>query len=139
MVHFIGSKSIHTVIPDFFSQAVAIVAYQMGYQKAIKPIIDPINSSRLVVTQALNKYGIEYVIGKGYYVFINVTNVLHANSFSSTEELAIKLTSQFGLAIVPGEHFSCFGNGWIRFTYAMPPETTRQAIELLVNSLVQLG
>ncbi|MEW6577943.1 MAG: hypothetical protein AB1435_01990 [Chloroflexota bacterium] len=33
-----------------------------------------------------------------------------------------------GVAVVPGAAFSDEGDGWIRFSYALPPEITQGAV-----------
>ena len=48
-----------------------------------------------------------------------------ADSFALLEYLA----SEFGVAVVPGVAFSDEGNEWVRFSYALPPEVTRGALE----------
>ena len=49
------------------------------------------------------------------------------------------LAERFGLAVVPGVYFSDYGSRWIRFSYALPPETTRRAAARLWEALGQVG
>ena len=37
--------------------------------------------------------------------------------------------AEHGVAVVPGRAFSLEGNEWVRFSYALPPEVTRGALD----------
>jgi aspartate/methionine/tyrosine aminotransferase len=45
-IDFIASRASHNVIPDFYSQAVAMAAFVIGFAKAARTIIEPTNNSR---------------------------------------------------------------------------------------------
>jgi aspartate/methionine/tyrosine aminotransferase len=47
-----------------------------------------------------------------------------ADSFALIEYLA----AEYGVAVVPGGAFSEEGDRWIRFSYALPPDVTAQAL-----------
>ena len=47
-VKFIQNRASHGVIPSFHSQAVAMAAYEMGFDKAAATIVEPTNASRKV-------------------------------------------------------------------------------------------
>ena len=51
VIKFITARSSHTVIPSFFSLAVAMAAYEMGFDEAAKTIIEPTNASRVVLRE----------------------------------------------------------------------------------------
>lgn len=135
VVDFITSHASHGVIPSFYSQAVAIVAYEMGYAEAAKPIIEPTNQSRQVLNQFLAENGHEYIMGDGYYGFINLEKWVKAKGLEDTTGLGAILAEQFGIAIVPGPFFSPAANNWIRFSYALPPERTAAAAQRLQEAL----
>src|SRR5690606_28182351 len=135
VVDFITSHASHGVIPSFYSQAVAIVAYAMGYAEAAKPIIEPTNQSRQVLNQFLAENGHEYIMGDGYYGFINLEKWVKAKGLEDTTGLGAILAEQFGIAIVPGPFFSPAANNWIRFSYALPPERTAAAAQRLQEAL----
>jgi aspartate/methionine/tyrosine aminotransferase len=53
VIKFISSQASHGVIPDFFSQAVAITAYEMGFGEACESIVRPTAESRVVLRRFL--------------------------------------------------------------------------------------
>lgn len=135
VVRFIVARASHTVIPDFYSQAVAMAAYEHGYERAAATIIEPTNASREILKTYLDENGFTYIIGKGYYAFIDVGPWLEKRGWEDSEPLGQYLAEEHGLAVVPGVYFSQYGGAWIRFSYATPPERTRGAAERLVAGL----
>ncbi|MEO0562475.1 MAG: pyridoxal phosphate-dependent aminotransferase, partial [Chloroflexota bacterium] len=139
IVKFISSKASHGVIPSFFAQAVAIAAYEQGFGEAAKPIIEACSQSRAVLKDRLEKSGQNFVIGDGYYAFIDVEKYVKAGGYADTHELLTFLGENYGVVVVPGVYFSDAGKYWVRFSYALPPETTGKAFDRLfegLNSLV---
>ncbi|MGB9672671.1 MAG: pyridoxal phosphate-dependent aminotransferase [Anaerolineales bacterium] len=135
---YIISRASHSVMPSFFSLAVAMAAYKMGYDKATKPIVEPTNASRLVLKKFLDEHNFTYILGKGYYAFIHVGNWLKKKGWADTEPMGQYFAEEFGVAIVPGAFFSPYGGEWIRFSYATPVERTLGALERLVEGLKSL-
>lgn len=135
VVQWIVSRASHGVIPSFYSLAVAIAAYEMGYQQAVRSIVEPTNVSRLLLKEFLDRHGFRYIMGKGYYAFIEVSKWLERRGWADTEPLGQYLAEQHGLAVVPGVYFSVYGGKWIRFSYATPPERTIGAAERLLEGL----
>ncbi len=121
VISFIVARASHTVMPTYYSLAVAMSAYEMGYGKAARSIIEPTNQSRVVLKGLLAESGLEHIIGKGYYTFMNVGEYIHAKGWADSEPLGQYLAENFGVAVVPGSFFSPFGDDWIRFSYATPP------------------
>ena len=138
VVKFIQGRASHAVIPSFHSQAVAIAAYRMGFDRAAAGIVEPTNASRKVVEAFLEKRGIRHILGKGYYAFLDMSPWLERANLGDTSELGSILAERFGLAVVPGVFFSEFGANWIRFSYALPPETTAGALDRLWHALSSL-
>jgi aspartate/methionine/tyrosine aminotransferase len=138
VVKFISSRASHGVIPSFHSQAVAITAYRMGYDRAAATIIEPTNRSRQVLQRFLEERGIRHIIGKGYYAFMDVGPWLDKAGLADSAELGTILGESFGLAVVPGVYFSRFGARWIRFSYALDPDHTRAAADCLWGALSSL-
>lgn len=138
VIKFIVARASHTVMPTFYSLAVAMAAYEIGYSDASKTIVEPTNASRKVLKPLLEKNGFQHIIGKGYYAFINVGEYLQAKGWADSEPLGQYLAENYGVAIVPGAYFSPFGNDWIRFSYATPAERTAGAFERLVDGLNSL-
>ncbi len=138
IIRFLTVWSTHTIVPTFFSMAVAMAAYEMGMKKASAPLIEPINTSRKILKAFLEQHDFEYILGKGYYAFINVSRWLHARGWREAAPLAKTLAEDHGIAVVPGEFFSPYGREWIRFSYALPPEKTRLAAIRLLDALTSL-
>jgi aspartate/methionine/tyrosine aminotransferase len=138
VVKFTVARASHSVMPSFFSLAVAIAAYEMGYAEASRSIVEPTNASRVVLKGLLEKSGMQHIIGKGYYAFINVGEFIKARGWTDSEPLGQYLAENFGVAIVPGAFFSPFGGDWIRFSYATPVERTQGAFERLLAGLESL-
>ncbi|MCU0304476.1 MAG: pyridoxal phosphate-dependent aminotransferase [Thermoanaerobaculales bacterium] len=137
-VKLIQSRASHAVIPSFHSQAVAIAAYRMGFDRAAASIVSPTNASRAVVADFVAERGIRAILGKGYYAFLDVGPWIDRAGLADGAALGAVLAERFGIAVVPGVYFSEFGARWIRFSYALPPEVTRAAVERLWRGLSSL-
>jgi aspartate/methionine/tyrosine aminotransferase len=135
VVAHITSQSSHGVIPSFYAQAVAIAAYEMGFEKAAKTIIEPTSQSRKVLRKALTQKGIPFIMGDGYYAFIDCTRYIEAGGLMDSEELLQHLGENYGVVIVPGVYFSQAGKDWVRFSYALPPAITEKAIYRMFEGL----
>jgi aspartate aminotransferase len=135
VIKFIVARSSHSVIPPFYSLAVAMAAYEMGFAEAAKTIIEPTNASRAALKTLLLRNEFEHIIGKGYYAFIKVGEFLQAKGWADSEPLGQYLAENHGVAIVPGAFFSPFGNEWVRFSYATPAEKTEGAFKRLLEGL----
>ncbi|MEO8357461.1 MAG: pyridoxal phosphate-dependent aminotransferase [Chloroflexota bacterium] len=138
VIKFITARASHGVIPSFYSLAVAMAAYEMGFAQAASTIIEPTNASRIVLKQLLEQNGFQHIIGKGYYAFINVADFIQAKGWNNSEPLGQYLAENHGIAVVPGAFFSPFGNDWIRFSYATPAEKTEGAFKRLLEGLESL-
>jgi aspartate/methionine/tyrosine aminotransferase len=138
VVKMIVARSSHTVIPSFFSLAVAMAAYEKGLQEAAAPIIGPCRESRAWLRTYLKEQGLTHIIGQGYYAFIKVADALQAKGWTDTDPMGQYLAENNGVAIVPGAFFSPYGGDWIRFSYATPVERTKGAAERLVSALNDL-
>jgi aspartate aminotransferase len=138
VIKFIVARASHTVMPSFYSIAVAMAAYEIGFREAAKTIIEPTNASRVVLKKLLAESGMQHIIGKGYYAFMNVGEFIKAKGWADSEPLGQYLAENHGVAIVPGAFFSPFGNDWIRFSYATPAERTEGAFKRLVEGLNSL-
>jgi aspartate aminotransferase len=138
VVKFTVARASHTVMPTFYSLAVAMAAYEIGYAEASRTIVQPTNASRKALKPLLEQTGMQHIIGKGYYAFINVGEYLRAKGWADSEPLGQYLAENYGVAIVPGAFFSPFGNDWIRFSYATPVERTTGAFSRLMDGLNSL-
>jgi aspartate aminotransferase len=138
VVKTIVAQASHTVIPSFFSLAVAMAAYEKGFQAASAPIAEPCRASRAWLRGFLKEQGLTHIIGQGYYAFIKVADALKAKGWADSEPMGQHLAEEHGVAVVPGAFFSPYGGEWIRFSYATPPERTQGAAERLVAALKSL-
>jgi aspartate aminotransferase len=138
VIKFITARASHTVIPSFFSLAVAMAAYEIGFAEAAKSIIEPTNASRVALKKLLGESNLQHIIGKGYYAFINVGEFVKAKGWNDTEPLGQYLAENYGVAVVPGAFFSPFGGEWVRFSYATPAERTEGAFGRLMEGLNSL-
>ena len=139
VIDFIQARASHGVIPSFYSQAVAMAAYKMGFMKAARTIIEPTNASRIVLKEKLDEAGWRYILGKGYYAFIDVGEWMRKKGITDGADMGEYLARDWGVAVVPGIYFSQFGNDWIRFSYATPVEKTLGAFERLDAALKAIG
>jgi len=135
---FLTSQASHAVIPSFYSQAVAIAAYEIGFEKAAASIIEPTRQSRALLRDALIEKNVRHIMGDGYYAFIDCAPYLHAGGLTDSEQLLTYLGENYGIAVVPGIYFSQAGADWIRFSYATPPHITQNAIMRLFEGLDSL-
>jgi aspartate aminotransferase len=135
VVKYISAQASHSVIPSYFSMAVAMAAYEMGYEKASRSITEPTNASRQVLRRFVKDHELTAIIGQGYYAFINVEKWLGKKGWADSEPLGQYLAEEHGVAIVPGAFFSPYGGQWIRFSYATPPAKTLGAAERLLEGL----
>jgi aspartate aminotransferase len=135
VVKFTVARASHSVMPTYYSLAVAMAAYEMGYSQACRSIVDPTNASRIVLKDFLDKKGFTAILGKGYYAFIHVGKWLEARGWTDSEPMGQYLAEEHGVAIVPGAFFSPYGGEWIRFSYATPPDRTLGAAERLMEGL----
>ncbi|NLX11773.1 MAG: pyridoxal phosphate-dependent aminotransferase [Chloroflexi bacterium] len=129
VIKFINTRASHGVIPHYHGQAIAIAAFEMGFRQAAEPIIGPTNASRKLVREFLTAQGYRFIMGDGgYYAFIDVTDWMEAANMVDSFSLGEYLAAEHGIAVVPGAAFSAEGNGWVRFSYALPPDVTRGAL-----------
>jgi len=138
VIKHINSQASHGVVPSFYAQAVAIAAFEMGYGEAAAPIIQPTAQSRKVLRAALEKSDLPFIMGDGYYAFIDVTRYIEAGGFTDSADLGAWLGEHHGVTLVPGVYFSDAGKNWMRFSYAQTPEVTQGAFDRLQEGLASL-
>jgi aspartate/methionine/tyrosine aminotransferase len=138
--HIVSSAS-HGIVPSFFAQAVAIAAYEGDFAKSAASIIEPTRESRRVLRGVLEQSGLRFVMGDGYYAFIDLTKYIEngkkpdGTGFTDSADLGAYLGENFGVTVVPGVYFSDAGKNWARFSYALPPQKTAKAIERFFEGL----
>lgn len=135
VVRFMAGRASHGVIPSFHSQAVAVAAYRMGFERAAATIVEPTNRSRTILRRMLENAGVRHVIGQGYYAFIDVGAAVDRLGLGDSADLGTMLAEESGIAVVPGVFFSPYGSRWIRFSYAQAPADTEGAGRRLLDVL----
>jgi len=129
VISFVNSRASHGIVPSFYSQAVAMAAYELGFGTAAASIIEPTNKSREIMRTFLSEHGYRVIMGNGgYYAFINCADAIARGGFKDSEGFGEWVAKQYGVAVVPGISFSKAGSDWVRFSYALPPEKTSKAI-----------
>lgn len=139
VIKFINSQASHGVIPSFYAQAVALAAYEDGFANAAAYVAKPAAESRKILRAALEAESMRFIMGDGYYAFVDVQRYIETAAYKDSSELGSYLAEDFGIAIVPGVYFSDAGANWIRFSYAQPPERTEKAVAQFFNGLKSLG
>jgi aspartate aminotransferase len=139
VVQFVVARASHSVLPSFFSMAVAMAAYDMGFADASKGIREPTNRSRHALADFIAERKLRAILGQGYYAFVHVGGWLEKIGWTDSERLGQALAEEHGVAVVPGAFFSPFGGPWIRFSYATPPERTLGAARRLLEGLDALA
>jgi aspartate/methionine/tyrosine aminotransferase len=92
-----------------------------------------------VLRRELTSFGIPFIMGDGYYAFVDCGQYIRAGNLGDSEGLMTHLAENFGVAVVAGVYFSHAGADWIRFSYALPPERTEKAIQRFFEGLNTLG
>jgi len=139
VINYINSQASHGVIPNFYAQAVALAAYEDGFANAAAYVAEPAAASRRVLKAALDAENTNYIMGDGYYAFIDVSSAIEAGGLQDSEALGSTLAEDFGIAVVPGVFFSQAGANWVRFSYAQPPERTEKAVARFFEGLKSFG
>lgn len=135
VVKYLSARASHAVIPPFYGTAVAMAAYELGFEQACRGIVEPTNASRAVLGTFVEEHGLKAILDQGYYAFLDVGEWLRRRGWPDSEPLGEYLAEEHGVAIVPGAFFSPFGGDWIRFSYATPPERTLGAARRLLEGL----
>jgi len=135
VIKHINTHASHGVIPAFYAQAVAIAAYKRGFAEAAKSIIQPCSQSRKILRTALEAANMKFIMGDGYYAFIELEQFVQNRGYEDTADLGKYLAEDHGVAVVPGVYFSDAGKYWVRFSYALPPERTEKAVKQFIAGL----
>jgi aspartate aminotransferase len=130
VIAFVVSRASHGLLPNYYGQAVAQAAYEVGFRKAAEPIIAPTNESREVVRRFTAEKGYKAIIGDGgYYAFINIADAIARGGFGDSSKFNEYMAENYGVTVIAGSFFSEAGSNWVRFSYALPPEKTQKALE----------
>ncbi|MFC7061388.1 aminotransferase A [Halobacillus seohaensis] len=112
------------------SQYAALEAIENGRQDPSE-MKKEYEKRREYVMWRLDKMGLEYVVPNGaFYIFPKI----HKQG-QSTFDTAIELVEKAGIALVPGDAFSTYGEGYMRLSYAYSKETLEEGLDRLENFL----
>ena len=113
--------------PAAVVQYAAIRAFDEDVEAAKKEMRDEFQRRIDVFHGLLNDIqGIKCEKPKGaFYLFANVKVAMHIVGVASSEEFALKLLEEAGVATVSGENFGC--NGFLRLSCANSKEELREA------------
>lgn len=100
------------------AQAAAAAALE-AEQTAADNMLEAFARRREIIVRELGEIpGIEVAVPEGaFYVFPEVTEFCRAHGLASSQELALRLLEEVGVATVPGEAFGV--SGFLRFSYAL--------------------
>ena len=114
-----------------FSQHAAVEALR-GPQDSVTSMVAEFRERRDYLVEGLNSIrGISCdTPGGAFYAFANITK-----TGSSSAELASRLLTEAGVAVLSGASFGPCGEGYIRLSYATSMEKLRSGIERMTNLL----
>lgn len=124
--HILKVHQYNVTCASSMSQAAAISALTTG--KADPKIMKIQYEQRMnYVYNRLLKIGFDVEKPNGaFYIFPSI-HKFHHSSF----EFALELVEKAGVALVPGNAFSSFGEGYVRLSYAYASETLTEALDRL--------
>ncbi len=124
-IHQYGIMSAPTL-----AQAAGVEAMDFG-DKDVAKMRREYRKRRDFITGALSGMGLDVVIPKGaFYVFPSVTG-----TGLGSEEFALTLLREYGVACVPGGAFGACGEGFVRMSYATSLDKIKLAMERTAKML----
>ena len=124
-IHQYGIMSAPTL-----SQAAGVEAMDRG-DKDVARMRAEYRRRRDFLVPALNEMGLKTVMPKGaFYIFSDIRS-----TGLSSEDFALKLLKEHGVAVVPGSAFGACGEGFVRMSYATSLEKIRLAAERIGEML----
>ncbi|CDQ19943.1 aminotransferase A [Halobacillus karajensis] len=108
------------------SQHAALEALTNGKKDAID-MRETYKERRKFVVERLSQMGLDYAEPDGaFYVFLQMPL-----NGKTTFERAVQLVEEAGVALVPGDAFSEYGQGYMRLSYAYSMDTLRKGLDRL--------
>ena len=124
-IHQYGIMSAPTL-----AQAAGVEAMNTG-DADVERMRNSYRKRRDFLVPALNSLGLTTFMPKGaFYVFPYV-----GNTGMTSDEFAMRLLKEFGVACVPGEAFGPCGKGFVRMSYATSLERIKIAVERMAKML----
>ncbi|HEV8457936.1 MAG TPA: pyridoxal phosphate-dependent aminotransferase [Methylomirabilota bacterium] len=118
-----------------FSQLAGIAALQ-GDQTPVAEMVAEFKHRRDLIVEGLNKLpGVSCRLPKGaFYVFPNVKALKRPSA-----EIAEAILTEAGVAVLGGQAFGEYGEGYLRLSYANSAENIRKALERMRPVLARLA
>ncbi|TDY50151.1 aminotransferase [Alicyclobacillus sacchari] len=117
------------------SQRAALAALREGADDA-RPMRELYQHNRDVVVALFAAMDIPLVRPDGaFYAFPALADALGDTS----EHIAHRLLAEAGVAVVPGDAFSPFGEGYVRLSYACDPDVLREALRRIEAFVAHAG
>ncbi|GAA0453130.1 aminotransferase A [Alkalibacillus silvisoli] len=130
--HILKVHQYNVSCPTSISQYAALQALTMGKNDS-HIMREAYSERRVYVLKRLEKMGLEVVEPDGaFYVFPKI-NIPNYTSF----ELALRLVDEVGLALVPGDAFSEYGEGYLRLSYAYHMSVLEEGLNRLEQFLTK--
>ena len=124
-IHQYGIMSAPTL-----SQAAGVEAMDHG-DRDIDRMRREYRKRRDFLAPALNSLGLKTFLPKGaFYIFPDITS-----TGMSSEEFALRLLNEQGVACVPGEAFGKCGEGFVRMSYATALDKIKTAVDRIAAML----
>ena len=120
-IHQYGIMSAPTL-----AQAAGVEAMDFG-DKDVSRMRREYRKRRDFLFEALNRLGLKTFLPKGaFYIFPDIRS-----TGMDSEEFAVRLLNEYGVACVPGTAFGACGEGFVRMSYATSLEMIKQAADRL--------
>lgn len=119
---------------DSVAQNIALAALR-GSQDFVANMVCRFNKQRLLVHERLNELeGVDCLLPKGaFYAFPNV------KAFKkSSEELTRFIAREANVMTVPGSAFGCYGEGYLRLSYAAAGDELEEALNRIEKAIKKL-
>jgi aminotransferase len=131
--HMIKVHQYNVSCASSVSQYAALEALRNGIEDA-EPMRDEYRKRRDYVYDRLVKMGFEMIKPQGAFYFFLSIKKYNLKSF----DFAVNLLEQERLAVVPGDAFSSYGEGYIRISYAYSMDILEQGCNKLESFLRSL-
>lgn len=118
-----------------FVQLAGVAALE-GDQTSVAQMVEAFRRRRDLVVEGLNRLpGVSCIVPRGaFYAFPNVSRLR-----GSSAEVAEKLLTEAGVAVLPGTAFGAHGEGYLRLSYANSEANLRAALDRMRPVLAELA
>lgn len=125
--HILKVHQYNVSCANSIAQQAAVEALTAGMDDAL-PMRQEYQSRRDYVFNRLTEMGLNVVKPEGaFYLFVKIPENIPLNSF----DFALELVREAKVAVVPGNAFSIYGEGYFRLSYASSMETLTEGLNRL--------